>query len=54
MAIQQESLKEQEFIICFVVFEWNDGDSIAELESETVDGVVHKNHILHVNIFDNS
>lgn len=52
--IQQEAHEEEELFVCLVVLEWDDGDSIAQLQAKTVNGIIHQNHVFHRHILDHS
>ena len=52
--VEQEPLEELELPIVSVLLEGRDGDSVAELHTKAVDGVVNEHHIFHGYISDNS
>ena len=50
----QKPFKEKEFLVCFVLFKRSNGDSVAQLDSEAVHGVVDQEHVFHIHVFENS
>ena len=54
MYILQEILQVDKFFVSLIKFKRNNGNAIAELVTKAPDSIIDQNHILEVDIVDNS